>query len=111
MDMGTLLAFATRQEARFKKLDGGKNTPLERTYAQLAKLGEEYGELCEAVMAEAGHQRADKLAEHSREHLAEEMADVVMVCFILAEKLGVNLPDAIEKKIEVVETRFEHIKV
>lgn len=109
MDMDSLVAFAKRQEARFQKIDGGKLTSLERTYAQLAKLGEEYGELCEAVMAEAGHQRADKLAKHTREHLGEELADVVMVCSILAEKLGVDLLDALEKKIAVVDERFRDV--
>ncbi|MBM3271885.1 hypothetical protein FJY94_01195 [Candidatus Kaiserbacteria bacterium] len=111
MEMRDITTFAQLQERRFQVLDGGKNTSLERTYAQLAKLGEEYGELCEAVMAEAGHQRADKLAQHSHEKLAAEMADVVLVVFILAEKMGVDLPDALEKKISVIHERFKDVIV
>lgn len=106
MDMDALVTFAQRMEARFRAVDGDILTPRERTYAQLAKLGEEYGELCEQVLAMDGHQRADKADKFGKEKLDGELADVVMVCFILAERLGVNLPEAIGKKVKVVEERF-----
>jgi NTP pyrophosphatase (non-canonical NTP hydrolase) len=111
MNLQDLTDFAALQEKRFKTLSDGKNTPLERSYAQLAKLGEEYGELCEALMAKMGHQRQDKLDSYTDEALASEMADVAIVLFTLANNLGVDLPAALEKKIEVVNDRFKHISV
>lgn len=111
MEMKELVAFAKLQEQRFQILDGDNNTPLERTYAQLVKLGEEYGELCDAVMAEVGHQRADKLATHTHEKLALEMADVIVVTFILAERLDVDLPAALQQKIAIIHERFKDVVV
>jgi NTP pyrophosphatase (non-canonical NTP hydrolase) len=111
MEMKDMVAFAKLQEQRFQVLDAGKSTPLERTYAQLVKLGEEYGELCDAVMAEVGHQRADKLAKHSHEKLALEMADVIVVTFILAEKMGVDLPASLQQKIAIIHERFKDVAV
>lgn len=111
MDVHDLTTFATLQEKRFKLLDGGKHTDLERTYAQLVKLGEEYGELCEAIMADVGHQRPEKLAEHEHDHIALEMADVIIVTFILAERLKVDLPDALKRKIDIIHERFKDVVI
>lgn len=110
MDLPELVAFAKGMEARFEARDGGRLTPRERTYAQLAKLGEEYGELCEAMLGRDGHQRADKADTFGDDKLAGELADVVMVCFILAEKIGVDLPEALQKKVAVVEERFKDVE-
>lgn len=109
--MADLVAFAERQEARFKVLDAGKSTELERTYAQTVKLGEEMGELCEGILARAGDQRKEKLEAYSDDELAKEFADVVMVVFILAEKLGVDMPKALAKKIAKVDERFKDVRV
>lgn len=109
MELADLIAFAQKQEARFKKVDASKHTPLERTYAQLAKLGEEYGELSEQILAMDGHQRVDKGDKFGPDKLASELADIVICVSILAANLGVNLPDALEKKTAVVDERFRHI--
>lgn len=109
MDMDTLVAFAKRQEARFEKIDGGTLTPRERTYAQLAKLGEEYGELCEQVLAVGGHQRADKADKFGPEKLASEVADVIICASILSANLGIDLPAELEKKIRVIDERFKDV--
>lgn len=111
MNMDELVAFARLQEERFKALNVGKFSETERLYAQTVKLGEEFGELCEAIMAHVGHQRADKLEKHSAEHLAHELADCVMVLFILARKLNVDLPQALSEKIAIVNERFKDVEI
>jgi NTP pyrophosphatase (non-canonical NTP hydrolase) len=109
MEMRDLTEFARLQEQKFKILNAGKNTPLERRYAQLAKLGEEYGELCEAILAADGHQRQEKMAGFTQEHLASEMADVVITLSILAANFEIDLPSAIEKKITIINERFKDV--
>lgn len=39
------------------------------------------------------------LAPEDRERLAEELADVAMYCILLADKAGLDLPDAIRRKL------------
>lgn len=108
MEMHELVAFAKLQESRFKRMRGLQKDE-ERTYAYLAKLGEEYGELCEQVLALRGHQRADKADKFGAEKLGAELADVVLVLFVMAQQLGVDLPEALEKKIAVVDERFKDV--
>ena len=38
--------------------------------------------------------------EENKSHLADELADVSMFLFELADNLGINLPEAIEKKLQ-----------
>lgn len=45
---------------------------------------------------------ADEVAKHGaacKDEIAEELADVSMYLFELADNLGINLPEAIEKKL------------
>lgn len=111
MDMDALVAFARLQEKRFQVLNAGKMSDTERLYAQTLKLGEEVGEVCEAILAHTGHQRQDKLAQHSTQKLAHELADCVIVLFILADKLGIELPTALDEKVALVDKRFKHVVV
>lgn len=111
MDMKGLTDFAALQERRFKKMSAGGHTETERLFAQTVKLGEEVGELCEAILAHAGEQRKDKLAEHTMQHLEHELADCVIVLFIIADKLGVDLPKALTEKIAIVNERFKDVEV
>lgn len=109
--MHELVAFAQLQEQRFKARNAGKASDTERLYAQTVKLGEEFGELCEAIMAHAGHQRKDKLEQHIEEGLAHELADCTIVLFTLAAKLDIDLPKALTEKIAVVNERFKDMHV
>ena len=45
-------------------------------------------------------QEVDKHAEQCKNEIADELADVAMYLFELADNLGINLPEAIEKKIK-----------
>lgn len=104
MELSDLVAFAKGQNEWLKERGAGK-TERERLYAQTVKLGEEFGELCDAILARDGEQRPEKLSEASDDALAAELADVALVVFILAHKLGINLPEALQKKMAALEAR------
>ena len=111
MDMRELVAFAELQDKRFSVLDDGKSTQQERLYAQMVKVGEEVGELCDAVLAHANAQRQDKLDNMEEDALPKELADVVITLFILAARFKVDLPAALEKKIAIISERFKDVQV
>ena len=46
-------------------------------------------------------QEVQSYAENHKEDIAEELADVAMYLFELADNLGVNLAESIEKKIQL----------
>jgi NTP pyrophosphatase (non-canonical NTP hydrolase) len=80
------------------------NAPhMQGVFARTVKLGEEYGELCDEVLGAAKYQREEKTAD-SR-NLEGEFADVVITAFLLARKLGVDMPQALAAKIEVIKSR------
>ncbi len=111
MDMEKLVAFARLQERRFQALNTEGLSDTERLYAQTVKLGEEFGELCEAILALSGNQRQDKQEKYSEAALAHELADCAIVLFILAEKLHIDLPKALDEKVAIVNDRFKDVVV
>jgi NTP pyrophosphatase (non-canonical NTP hydrolase) len=79
-------------------------------YTQAAKLMEEVGELHAQLLGRSALQRKDKLAEFSQAALGAELADVVICTTILAQALGVDLAQALEDKINVVDDRLASAK-
>jgi NTP pyrophosphatase (non-canonical NTP hydrolase) len=77
----------------------------ERAFAYTVKLGEEYGELCDAVLAHMGDQRKDKLAAKDESELRGEFADVTIVTFLLARRLGVDMSSALKEKIGTIQKK------
>ena len=80
-------------------------------YWRLAKLMEESGELAEAIHAYFKYQRKEKYAKNggnlgSKEHIAEEIVDVIIVVALLAPMLGIDLNKTLEKKIKKIRTRM-----
>lgn len=94
--------FIDDQDALFHTVREGQSDR-EHIFARTIKLGEEYGELCDEVLASMGHQRKDKLAEHH--DLAGEFADVVIVAFLLAKAMNVNVREALAKKIQKIKDK------
>lgn len=47
----------------------------------------------------------DKVNGHGDEHFAEELADVVIMCFSAAGKLGIDIDAAIRRKMEINKRR------
>jgi len=69
------------------------------------KLSEEVGELMEEILKNLSLQRKEKMSDISKEHLAEEFADVVLVVFGLAGRFNIDMKKAIENKIKIVKKR------
>lgn len=80
----------------------------ERVFARVIKLGEEYGELCDQVLASMGDQRKDKLTQNDGHSLSDEFADVVIVTFLLAKSMNVDIMRSLDHKIEKI--REKHNK-
>jgi len=78
------------------------------------KLPEEVGEVAEQVLASEGFQRQPKLDAYEKKDFKHEIADVILVTMILAERLGIDVEEALKEKIEIVEKRTyeeENIKL
>jgi len=73
---------------------------------QVLKLGEEYGELCEAVLSSMGLQRQEKLDAHSIEDIKGELADVIITAMTAARYMNIDIEDIVVGKLKVIEERF-----
>lgn len=66
----------------------------------MLKIGEELGELLQAYLIYQKRCRPEKyLAEpEAKKELAKELSDVVCLCLIIANKMEIDLSEAITKK-------------
>ncbi|MDE1919260.1 MAG: hypothetical protein KGH56_01020 [Patescibacteria group bacterium] len=69
------------------------------------KLGEEFGELCDEVLASFGNQRTGKMEKKDADGLADEFADVTIVTFLLAKSMNIDIMNALARKIEKIKTK------
>lgn len=75
------------------------------TYARAIKLIEEVGELFELILENDNLQRKDKQIDKSK--LSEEFADVIITAMLLAERMEVDVDEALERKMQkVIERRM-----
>jgi len=100
--------FIDDQDAMFRTLKSTNQNERERIFARTIKLGEEYGELCDAVLASVGDQRKDKLALQGANDLKDEFADVLIVTFMLAKSMNVDVMQALDHKVQKI--REKHNK-
>ena len=95
------MSLAFRIEAITSRVSQSK-TP----YSQLAKLTEEVGEVAECVVSLQSDARKEKPGK-TVDDLAEELADVILACHVLAKCVaGCDLDKALASKVEVVERRI-----
>jgi len=80
-----------------------------RDMMHLVKIGEEYGELCEAMLAEAGLQRDEKIDAHTLENVNEELADVIIAAITLARRRDIDLESMILDKLQKVEDKIKSV--
>jgi NTP pyrophosphatase (non-canonical NTP hydrolase) len=64
----------------------------------MLKLQEELGELAQAYLATTGRSRHHIAADEAREAVGREIADVVGFALALAERLGIDAGEALERK-------------
>lgn len=95
--------FIDEQHEFFRKEK--RQTQKNRIFARTIKLGEEYGELCDAVLASVGDQRKEKLTREKPGNLEDEFADVLIVLFMLAKAMDVDIMSVLDGKIQKIRKR------
>lgn len=104
MNLETLQQFIDEQDKLLRSIKYTNYTDREYIFARVIKLGEEYGELCdEILLASEGDQRKDKL--NDKHDLEGEFADVVIVAFLLAKAMNIDMKVALAKKIEKIKEK------
>ncbi|MCR4276154.1 MAG: hypothetical protein NUV90_02090 [Candidatus Parcubacteria bacterium] len=97
--------FINEQDALFRTTKQLGYSERERILARTVKLSEELGELSDEVLAALGDQRTGKMDERSVEGLADEFADVVIVTFLLAKSMDVDVMQALGRKVEKIKAK------
>ena len=105
MTLEELIEFNKKQHQRLINLDTSE-TKEQRTLFRTIKLMEELGELCEEILGFSVVQREAKNRLQNNESLAEELADVLITAFMLAENLEIDPFLAIENKIKKLNERY-----
>lgn len=104
MNITDITQFAAEEWEHLQSIHPDLYNDLEKCiYAQATKLGEETGELSEALLAHFGRQRQGKATKKT--NIAEEMADVIMVTMLMATGLNIDIERAIRQKIAAVKAR------
>jgi NTP pyrophosphatase (non-canonical NTP hydrolase) len=74
---------------------------------QTVKRNEEIGELCASVLAFDSLQREETLDGDVEREVADEVADVLITTFLLADSIGIDPEAVLESKIQRIEDRYE----
>ena len=96
--------FIDVQDAFFRSL-GKSASERERVLARTVKLSEEMGELSDEVLGCLGLQRKSKLEGKDLNSVADEIADVVIVAFLLAKSMDIDVSAALERKIKKIQEK------
>jgi len=104
MNISELTEFAKETSGRLRVKYPNFNLETEMLY-QMCKVTEEVGEMSDELLKHLGSQRQDKLDGFKKEHLAEEMADVILAVLIAAEVAGIEIEPALSQKMEKVRSR------
>ena len=105
MGLGNLLRFIETEDEKLKKRYSRYVNEEEVILARTVKLGEEFGELCEEVLAYNLLQRKQKLDNCDKENLPEEFADVLITTLLLAKTMNVDVEKALEEKMQKLNHR------
>jgi NTP pyrophosphatase (non-canonical NTP hydrolase) len=105
MGLGNLLRFIETEDEKLKKRYSRYVNEEEVILARTVKLGEEFGELCEEVLAYNLLQRKQKLDNCDKENLPEEFADVIITTLLLAKTMNVDVEKALEEKMQKLNHR------
>ncbi len=108
MTIEDLQKFIDEQSALLRSTIHASHTEREFILGRTVKISEEFGELCDEVLASLGDQRKGKMDGRSIESLADEFADVVITTFLLAKSMDVDVMKALERKVQKI--REKHNK-
>jgi len=108
MEFKELLEFINLENRRLiEKFGNNSSTQQERILARTVKLTEELGELCNEILTFNGDQRKEKLDNSDKNNLPNEFADVIITTLLLAKSMNVDVKEALIKKIEKINKRYE----
>lgn len=107
MEVKELVDFMKRTiwEGRYKHTTNFSE--IGRKFAQMVKIGEEYGELCEQVSWVLWAQRKEKSDRFSQEYLEDEFADVIYATIRLACLMNIDIEKALKNKKEKLKNRLK----
>ncbi len=105
MELKELHDFVKAEDQRLRDLYPYE-TKKEMIMARMVKITEEVGELSEQVLKSLAFQRKEKMVDVKKEDLAEELIDVLITAFLLAEAFEVDIEAAIEQKVEKIKKRL-----
>ena len=101
MEIKELMDFIKWENKRLNTFYGLLDSSRETILAKTAKVMEEVGELSEAVLDSFMLQRKEK----GHGDPAEEIADVILTTLLLADAMGVDVWQAVEKKVRLIKER------
>jgi NTP pyrophosphatase (non-canonical NTP hydrolase) len=107
MTFEELLQWIDLEDGRLRERFGNYPDEEKRILARTVKVSEELGELCDEVLSFNSMQRQEKLDEDKSENLSAEFADVLITTLLLAKTMGVDVREALGKKIEKINKRYE----
>lgn len=110
MTLPELLQWVTMQNGRLRKQFGDVTDVTDKQrgmFAQMTKLGEEFGELCSEILGHYSLQRKEKRDTYTTEKLEGEIADVLITTLVLADHLGIDVEKSLGRKIEKINARYE----
>ena len=108
MNLSDFQVFIDEQDSLFRRVKDTNQSERERVFARTIKMAEEFGELCNEVLASVGDQRKDKLTESNAQSLRDEFADVLITTFLLAKSMNVDVMAALDHKTQKI--REKHNK-
>ena len=92
-------------ERLFKIFD--EKAPKKHPVFQAAKIAEETGEAINLVFKLVGFRRESYDVEEIRKRLSDELADVVITTFVCSKVCGVDLWQAVDRKLDIEISRWE----
>ncbi|MFH1065163.1 MAG: MazG nucleotide pyrophosphohydrolase domain-containing protein [Nanoarchaeota archaeon] len=106
MELKQLLDFIAMEDDRLK-VQYGHPDETKKILARTVKITEELGELSNEILAFHSMQRKEKMDNHTKETLHEEVADVLITTLLLAKTLNMDIEKVLEAKIEKINKRHE----
>lgn len=105
MTFNAFQKFIKAQDRLLRSSKNSSQTERERILARTIKIAEEFGELCDEVLASIGDQRKGKMTGRDLDNLSDEFADVIITTFLLASSMNIDIPLALSKKIEKIKAK------
>ena len=102
------VAMKNKFEKVWKLFD--EKAPEKNPVFQAAKIAEETGEAVGLVFKLAGLRRENYDIEDIKRKLSDELADIVITTFVCSKVCGVDLWQAVDKKLDTEIRRWERFK-